>query len=47
MTDAKYDLAIEAIKNLFSDVSVAKETTIQNLNGLKDEIDLLIDSLNN
>ena len=33
------------IKDILSDMSVTKSVTIQNLNGLKDELDILIESL--
>ena len=40
-----YKNALEAINKLFADMSVGKETAIQNLENLKDEIDLLTESL--
>jgi hypothetical protein len=36
-----YDAALEAIKRLFSDQTVSPDTAIENLRGLKDEIDSL------
>jgi len=40
-----YKDALEAINNLFADKSVSVESAISNLENLRDEIDLLIDSL--
>lgn len=40
-----YKLAIEAIRKVADDISVNKETTIENLNTLKMEIDDMIESL--
>ena len=40
-----YKYALEAINKLFADKSVSKETAIQNLENLKDEINLLIETL--
>ena len=40
-----YDAAIEAIKKLWEDMSVDVQTTIENLETLKSEIDVLIESL--
>jgi hypothetical protein len=40
-----YKNALEAINKLFADTSISKEAAIENLEGLKDEIDVMIDSL--
>ena len=40
-----YDRANQAIHDLFMDQSVSKEKAKENLQGLRDEIDILIDSL--
>lgn len=40
-----YANALEAITRLFADKSVSKETCKDNLRTLKDEIDILIESL--
>ena len=40
-----YQMAVQAINELFSDTSVSKETAIGNLRSLRDEIDTLIESL--
>jgi REP element-mobilizing transposase RayT len=40
-----YENALEAIRKLFADTSVDKDTAIENLEGLKDEIEILIESL--
>ena len=40
-----YKEAMAAINRLFSDMSVSKDEARKNLEGLKDEIDLLLDSL--
>jgi hypothetical protein len=41
----EYHMVLKAVMSMFSDTSVPKEETLRNLNGLKDEIDLLIESL--
>ncbi len=41
----KYEKALEAINEVYSDKSVSAEETIDSLNGLKDEIDVFIDAL--
>jgi len=40
-----YKKALEAIKELFSDTSVNQEETVRQLEALKDEIDIMIESL--
>lgn len=40
-----YDKALAAIKELFNDRSVSQSEARQNLGGLKDEIDTMMDSL--
>jgi hypothetical protein len=40
-----YKNALDAINKLFSDRSVSKEKAIENLEGLKEEIDTLIETL--
>lgn len=40
-----YEAALDAIKRMFNDRSVSKEEAKRNLQALKDEIDILIDSL--
>ena len=40
-----YENALAAIRVMFSDSSVSAQTTILNLSGLKDEIDIMIDSI--
>jgi len=40
-----YEAALKAIRDLFSDRSVDNDTARENLNGLRDEIDMLLDSL--
>ncbi len=42
-----YNLAKRAIMNLFSDRTVHAETTLTNLRALRDELDILIDTLEN
>ena len=37
-----YKAALNAINKLFSDMSVSKEKAVENLENLKDEIDILI-----
>lgn len=43
--DSLYEAAIRAIKNLFNDRSVSQEQAKANLQALRDEIDILIESL--
>jgi len=43
--EAKYQRALNAINDLFSDTTVDKSEAAENLQGLRDEIDLLLDSL--
>ena len=43
--DMMYENAKKAIQRMFSDLSVPPETTKENLKGLRDEIDLLLDAL--
>ena len=40
-----YEAALNAIHKLFSDMEVSKEKAIENLEGLKEEIDLLIETI--
>ena len=40
-----YKEALEAINKLFSDRSVSQEKAVENLEGLRDEIDILLDAL--
>lgn len=40
-----YDLALEAITKLFSDTSVSRSTAKENLENLKDEINVLLSTL--
>jgi len=40
-----YDEALAAINRMFSDRSVSPETTRENLRGLRDEIEMLIDAI--
>lgn len=42
---ALYDAAVDAITELFSDQSVSKEQAKSNLQGLKEEINTMIESL--
>jgi hypothetical protein len=41
----QYMQVLKAIYMMFSDTSVPKETTKSNLKGLRDEIDILIETL--
>ena len=43
--DILYEKALESINKMFSDISVSKEETKINLQSLKDEIDLLISTI--
>lgn len=40
-----YDSAVGAIRKVFNDTSLSKEDTIRDLKALKEEIDVLLDSL--
>ena len=40
-----YDKAIKAINDLFGDISVSQEEARENLQGLMEEIGVMIDSL--
>jgi hypothetical protein len=40
-----YKNALETIKVLYADMSVSPEKAIENLEGLKDEIELMIEAL--
>ena len=42
-----YEKALEAIKDLFSDMSVSQSDARANLESLKSEIDIMLDSLQN
>ena len=43
--ESLYQEALEAIARLFSDLTVSQSKTRENLQGLRDEIDLLLDTL--
>jgi len=45
VNDELYDAVIKAIEDLFSDMSVPKEITKENLNNLISEIQTMIESL--
>ncbi len=45
MNERLYDEALAAINRMFSDRSVSPEKTRENLRGLRDEIELLIDAI--
>jgi hypothetical protein len=45
VTQKLYDRALEAIGELYRDTSVSKEEAINNLDTLKDEIQILIEAL--
>ena len=40
-----YKAALNAINKLFFDMSVSKEKAVENLENLKDEIDILIETI--
>lgn len=40
-----YDSAVDALRKVFNDTSHSKEDTIRDLKSLKDEIDVMLDSL--
>lgn len=42
---AKYEAALDAVQQLFSDTSVAPEITREDLETLRDEIETMIDTL--
>lgn len=42
-----YEKALEAIREMFNDTSVSKSDAIGNLTGLREEIELLLDALEN
>lgn len=41
-----YEAALEAIQRVFSDRSKSQEEVKEDLRGLRDEIDILLDTLN-
>ena len=43
--NSKYNVALDAINELFSDTDVSQEDTKRSLEALKDEIEILIDTL--
>jgi len=43
--DYVYEQALRAINKMFSDCLVSKDETIQRLQSLRDEIDIMMDSL--
>ncbi|MDQ3651525.1 MAG: hypothetical protein M3458_14875 [Acidobacteriota bacterium] len=45
MDEDKYAAALAAIKEIYGDTSVERSTTRDTLKNLKDEIDILIDTL--
>lgn len=45
MTDALYDATLDAVRRLFSDTSVSREDTRARMIALRDEINLMIESL--
>jgi hypothetical protein len=45
MNDILYERALEVINKLYNDKSVTKEQAIENLENLKEEIDILIEIL--
>ena len=40
-----YDKAVKAVLALFGDMDVSKEKAVENLKSLKEEIDILIESI--
>lgn len=42
---SKYELALKAIMEMYEDMSVSKDDTIDNLTSLIDEIEMLIDAI--
>lgn len=44
-TNSSLDTALRAINALFSDTSVTRKQTKENLESLRDEIDILLDTL--
>ncbi len=45
MNDELYEQALKAIQVLFDDASVSQEKAKENMDGLRDEIEILVDSL--
>lgn len=45
MTITKYDLAMDAIREVFGDTSVSVDETRDNLSSLVSEIEILLDTL--
>lgn len=45
MNELLYEQALQAINKLYNDKSVNQEQAIENLENLKEEIDILIDTL--
>lgn len=45
MAETKFEKAKQAVNDLFSDTSVDADTTRRRLQELKDEIDIMLDSL--
>ena len=45
MNEELYQAALNAINELFGDTSVSKETTRDSLEALRDEIEILLESL--
>ena len=43
--DELYQKAVDVISELFSDSTVSRDKTIENLEGLKGEIDVMLESL--
>jgi len=41
-----YNKTLEAVNALFNDTSQSKESTLEDLRGLKDEIDIMIEAIN-
>jgi hypothetical protein len=44
--DRNYETAVQALRILFGDKTVSQEKTRTRLQGLRDEIDMMIDALN-
>lgn len=40
-----YDSAADALRKVFNDTSLSKDDTIRDLKALRDEIDVMLDSL--
>ncbi len=45
MNDILLEAAKEAIDTMFNDTSVTKEDTIENLNDLKSDIDIMLEAI--